>query len=922
MLDRVPYGPVGIALEGPAGIGKTTLWREAVISARKRGYRVLTAVPTEPDSDLAFAGLGDLLDGLPGEIVAALPEPQRAALSVALLIEGTPGASRDLDAAPRAVLSVLRQLSSDEPMLVAIDDEQWLDAASSRVLVFALSRMRDELIGLLVTRRTPVNGTLWSEIAHNRDPGGLSSLPIDPLDLKTLDSLLRSQLNRRIPRRVLERIHATSGGNPLYALAIARELDRENKGAGDVPVPRTLADAVAGRFANLDASERDALLVAAALPHPTVTLLHAVIPGFTLSHLDRAVAAGVIEIAGDRVRFTHPLLRSTLYSRAPAGRRREVHRLLAEAVGDEEQRAHHLARGAEAPDLEIAARIERAARGAADRGAPEIAAELLEEAARLTPAAAAQARRSRLVEAAERHIVGGDIDRARELLQALLPELSPGPFRARVLLQLLQVGNEEWDWDALVPLLASALAEAGDDDRLRFEVEANAVGLCSNRGEFAEMLKHSRAALEFASSAGDPGLIALATGQVAVAACFNGQPIDHDALAAAAELTDSAPAGTYYGPAGARAQILFWSDDYERARPALEQMVVRARQRGETMDMGALLFELGLLELHAGNLDPGEQHHAAAAEAIAERGDEVLDLWLISGEAMFAAARGEFEAARRAAERGNQIAERMHDPLIGGFPIEVLGWLELWTGDPAKAHELVHERRESLTANGFGMIGSLSLPLWSCDIEALIGCGRYEEAGQVVDDLLMRSHAVENPNGIAIAERCRGLLLAAHGDVPEALTAMDSALAAHARRTLSPELARTLLEKGALLRRAKQKRAAKQTLEQAVARFDEMGARMWSERTRDELSRIGLRRASAGPGLTPTQTRVAQLVAAGMSNREIANTLYMSTRSVESHLTKVYRELGVRSRAQLAAKFNPDPDPLQTSRETLVRRDE
>ncbi len=169
----------------------------------------------------------------------------------------------------------------------------------------------------------------------------------------------------------------------------------------------------------------------------------------------------------------------------------------------------------------------------------------------------------------------------------------------------------------------------------------------------------------------------------------------------------------------------------------------------------------------------------------------------------------------------------------------------------------------------------------------------------MLDDLLERSRAAGNPHAVAIAEHCRGLLLAAQTEIPGAIDAMAAALAAHACRTLRPELARTLLEKGALQRRAKQKSAAKQTLEQALAIFEETGREMWADRARDELSRIGLRRARPGEGLTPAQTRVAELARDGLSNREIANTLYLSTRSVESHLTKVYRELGVRSRAQL-----------------------
>jgi DNA-binding NarL/FixJ family response regulator len=238
----------------------------------------------------------------------------------------------------------------------------------------------------------------------------------------------------------------------------------------------------------------------------------------------------------------------------------------------------------------------------------------------------------------------------------------------------------------------------------------------------------------------------------------------------------------------------------------------------------------------------------------------------------------------------------------------VLASIALWTGEPAEAHELLHAVREPFTAKGFGFVGSLSLPLWSWDAEALTACGRLDEAQEIIGDLLQRSRTAENPNGIAIAERCRGLLLAARGEIPGAIEAMDAALASHAQRTLRPELARTLLEKGALQRRAKQKNAAKRSLESALEMFSAIGAPMWEERTRDQLARIGLRRPVVTEGLTPAQQRVAELVAAGMSNREIAATLYMSTRSVESHLTKTYRELGIRSRSQLATALAATED--------------
>ena len=899
MLDRVPLGPSGIALEGAPGIGKTTLWRGGVASARRRRYRVIATAPAEPDAGLAFAGLGDLFEGVPDDILGGLADPQHRALSVALLAEGDEDVSPDPQALPRAVLGVLRALAAEASLLIAIDDEQWLDRASARVLAFALARLREEPVGVLLARRPDSGGLLSDELARGFGANGLPTTTVGPLDASSIQDLVGSGNGHTIPPALMQRIHELSEGNPLYALAITRELQARGYRGRDVPIPRTLEDAIARRWQHLDERARDPLLVVAALSRPTIALIHAVLSDFTLGDLDGAVSAGVVEIAGDRVGFTHPLLAFTVYSRAPAARRREIHRVIAKVIDDEEQRARHLALGAEAPDRRIAAAIEDAARSAARRGAPDIAADLLDEAARLTPAGDVEARRSRLVDAGEMYGMAGDATRARELLEPLLPELPHGAVRARVLFLLALYCAT--DWDVAAARFDEALVEAGEDDRLHAQIDLALAGFSPNRGEFAAMLTHSRAALERAQSAGDPGLIAAATAAHASAAFFNGRAIDREALLEAVRIGDSAPTSSRGSgsPAGELALILFYSDQLDEGRPALERLLQRATDRGEQIDADALRVELAVLEMYAGNLEVAERHHAAAASAAADHGEEWLDLWATSAEAMLAAARGDLDQARTAAHRAIELADRIHDPLIRMLPVEVLASVELWTGNPANAHELLHPLRESFTAKGFGFIGSHSLKLWSCDIEALIACGRLEEAGRVLDDLHERSRAADNPNAIAIAERCRGLLLAADGDVLGAIKAMDAALAAHARRTLRPELARTLLEKGALQRRAKQKSVAKQTLEQALAIFGETGAQMWADRARDELNRIGLRRARAGEGLTPAQTRVAELVAEGLSNREIATTLYMSTRSVESHLTKVYRELGVRSRAQL-----------------------
>ena len=902
LLDAAADRPIGLALEGDPGIGKTTLWRAAVQSARGRGYRVLTTAPGEPDAVLAFAGLGDLFDGPAREFAGDLPGPQRQALAAALSLEGAPEVPANSTALPRAILSLVRGLAAREPVLLAIDDEQWLDPASARVLAFALCRLHEEPVCVLLTRRIESDGALWPELARSFGSDGLKALTVAPLELETMDALLRGQLGRTIPRPMLRRVHLASGGNPLFALAIARGLDAPGARPDDIPIPRTLSEAMQRRLRSIDERAYDPLLAIAAVSQANLATLQAVLPGFRLGDLDSAVRADIVELAGERLRFTHPLLASTHYANAPAARRRELHRVLADVLDDEEERARHLALSAEAPDRQIALALEQAADIASARGATESAALLLEDAARLTPIDAVEARWSRTIAAAERHYTGGNAARARDLLEALLPELPKGPIRARALAELAPTRTD--DGALAESLLMDALAEAGDHHRLRAWIEWKLTGVSSNRVKFGTMLERARSAIEAAERTGDPGILAQALAEREVAACLTGQVIDFDVLRRAIELEDPSQATTYDSPSGMLAELLWWSDDRRGRTPA-------SRKRGGAgpgarggYDYAALLHQLAMLEWYAGNREVAEQYCATVSAAIRDQGEHSLDLWLAWGDALFAAGRGDLEQARTLARDAIELADRIDDPLVASHPTMVLATVELWTGFPAAAHELLSPVRESFLASGFGLMGSLVLGLWWCDIEALIALGRPEEAESVLDDLRSRARVAENPNAIAIAERCRGLLLAARGRVPEAISALEAALVEHARRPLGPEIARTLLELGTLQRRAKQKNAAKQTLERALATFEAMGAQMWVDRTRDELSRIGLRRPTVSEGLTPAQTRVAALVVDGLSNREIASTLYMSPRSVEAHLTKIYREYGVRSRAQLVATLS------------------
>jgi DNA-binding CsgD family transcriptional regulator len=896
-LAALPGGGVVIALEGSPGVGKTTLWQQAIGQARRLRFGVRATSPGEPDAGLAFAGLGDLLDCLPEQILEGLPEPQRRAVSLALVVDGDTGVAPDQRALLRGALGTLRSVAATTPLLIAIDDEQWLDSPTARVLGFALPRLRDAPIGVVMTRRPATDGALWAVLAGDGGGDRVLRQTIEPLDLAAVDALLANRLGHRLPRSLVRRIHAGSGGNPLYALAIAQELQNRPDRGGDLPIPRTLADAISRRLDGVGERAHEPLLAVAASSRATLALIDAVTEGFTLSDLDAAVAAEVIEIAGDQVRFTHPLLASTHYATTSASQRRAMHRRLGEVIADPQQRARHLALGAEAPSGLIASAIEQGAAVAAGRGAPEIAAELLEEAARLTPADAAEVRLARLIHAAELHETGGCAPRSRDLLQAVIPELGSGPLRARALISL--AGSAE-DYDAADALMVNALADVQDHPDLQTQILLQRSAIASNRGEFTAMSAYAEAALVAAQRAGAQGLLARALASAAIARFFSGQRVDQDALRRAVELEDPDGSPCRESPSGCCALIQFWSDDYASGVPALERVINRGREHGEQYEVGALLFELGLLEWFAGNVEVAERHHAASRDAIGDQDLVTGDLWLSCGQAMFATRRGDLQNARQSANEAVGLAHEANDVLLESFPLMVLAAIELRTGSPEQAHERLSHLREGFIAKGFGFLGALTLDMWATDIEALIALDRLDDAQRVADDLATRAEIVGNPNAAAVGERCQGLLLAARGDFASALARMQAALDAHRQRLLRPELARTLLERGTIQRRAKQKNAAKQSLDQALAIFEEIGASIWAARARDELRRVGLKRKSQ-EGLTPAQARVVELVCAGMSNRQIAGTLYMSPRSVESHLTKAYREFGVKSRAQLVA---------------------
>jgi predicted ATPase len=440
-LDEIADGPARLVFSGEAGIGKTVLWQAGVEEARGRFRRVLTCRGMEAEASLSYAGLSDLLGDVLEEAAPSLAAPRRRALEVALLLVEPGEESVDAHAVGLAVRDVLEVLARGTPVLVALDDVQWLDPASAGVLEVAFRRLSREPIGVLATVRRADGVPIPFGFDESLPEQRLTVLQVGPLSLGALRRLLSDRLDMHLTRSEIGRVQQASGGNPFFALELGRELVRlqARPGVGQsLRIPAGLKEAVGGRLAQLPEETLDTLLVAAALARPTVEMVAAA-HGDTervRAAISAAVADEIVELDDTRVRFTHPLLASICYERAPVWKRREVHKALASAVTDVEERARHLTRGAEGPDAAVALELDRAAEHAGARGATASAAELYELAVRLTPNERTESRR-RTLNAARYHRLAGDLERSAALLWELLSEAPPGVERADALYELL-----------------------------------------------------------------------------------------------------------------------------------------------------------------------------------------------------------------------------------------------------------------------------------------------------------------------------------------------------------------------------------------------------------------------------------------------------------------------------------------------------
>lgn len=897
-IGETASGSGALVLAGEAGIGKSTLWSAGVEHARAQARRVLTSRPTEAERELGHVGLGDLLEGHIDDVLPALTTPRRHALEVALLREDASGDRIDRRTLAVAVRDVLRLLSERGPTLIAIDDVQWLDPSSSHALSFALRRLETSPVFVLLARRLD-RDSRESELERAFAPERVRLLPVGPLSVGALHRFLRSRLAGPYPRQTLLRIHERSGGNPFFALEIARALPADLDPLQPLPIPETLEELVVARLSALPRPVRGALALAAAAGTASESLLARA--GVPPDALAAAARARVIERDGGTIRFAHPLLASVLYGDLGEDRR-HVHERLAEIVEDPVLRARHRAHATDGPDEEVARLVDGAAELATDRGASALAAELAEQALRLTPEDRRDGRRRRALVAARAHLAAGEWTRARKIATDLLGETSRGPLRAEALLLLAEFEHD----DLAVPVLEEALCDAAPDLRLEALIQIRLGWAQRFRNGFGVARNATRAALELADRLDDDVLRFEALVNLNMLGNVVGDPETDEYIARARAVASASGDASLLRVANLLDSGAFMRSDLGAQRANLEEAYHEWQERDELFTAD-VLWELSWVEFWGGRWELAADHAARAREISSQYGVEKNQGYIPI--AWIAAHRGELRLAEEEAERALRLCDQQigfHPPLLEAVP----GFVALARGDAATAVVYLGEADRQARALGWRAPGARP---WTPDyVEALLQLGEIDHAVSIVDrwesDVvrLGRSESDATRLGSARARilahvtRCRGLVAAAQGSVDEAALLLERAAAQHKDVGDSFGHARAQLALGIVLRRARQKRIAREAITAALAAFEDLGARSWLEKARNELGQIGGR--TRHPGLTAAEHRVAALVAEGRTNQEVAAALFLTERTVANHLTHVYAKLGVRSRTELARK--------------------
>jgi DNA-binding CsgD family transcriptional regulator len=889
VLDRLLEAARGghgsvLAVYGDPGVGKTALLEYAAAAAPD--FRAARTVGVEGEMELAFAALQQLCSPTL-HVMERLPDPQREAFEVALGLSA--GRAPNTFLVGLAVLNLLSEASEEQPLLCVIDDAQWLDRASARVLAFVARRLLAERIAMVFAAREQIDSL-----------AGIAELQVEPLGHRDARALLDSILPGRLDERVLERIVVETRGNPLAILELPRGLTPAQLAGGfglptALPLSTGIEQSFRRRLVRLPRDVRQLLLLAAAEPlgDPALLWRAAKQLGIAETAAQAAELEGLLRLDG-AVTFRHPLVRSAVYGAAEPNERRKVHRALADATDreiDPDRRAWHRAQAAATPDEEVAAELERSAARAQARGGFAAAAAFLERATALTPE---ESRRSgRALAAAQAKLQAGALDDALRLVataeSGVLSELEQATAEL-LRAQLSFVSTRGGEAGPLLLEAAERLREI--DPELARETYLEALTAAIFAGPLAgpgasssEVAQAAKAAPPARKPRGLDhlldGLVALLTATYAAAVPI----LRKTQLAFGAGMSQNEQLRWMWG--GTVSAMLLWDDErWERLSDRHLQLV---RETGALGDLQIALSHRGQMHVFAGELASAASLHDAIEEATQLTGSPLAPYHGLGMVAM----RGREAEARRFIDKARaEVIERGE-----GAGLEFMDWAD------AVLYNGLGRYAEALAASSRVLDRAQLVPVnWAMPelVEAAARAGARELAAETDRRLTERSRASGTDWALGIAARSHALVVEdgrADGLYAEAIERLT-------RTRVAVDLARAHLLYGEWLRRQSRRMDARKELRIAYEMFTDFGMEAFGERARVELEATGeharKRTVETLGDLTPQESQISRLAAQGHTNKEIAAQLFISPSTVEYHLRKVFRKLGVKTRTQLA----------------------
>jgi DNA-binding CsgD family transcriptional regulator len=930
-----------VVLTGSSGIGKTAIVDALGAAAARRGERVLRVAGAETERWISFAGLADLLSQMPEEFVADLPEPQRAAVNSVLLRGRSSGAGSRVRLARRlAWHALLERCAGASPVLILIDDAQWLDAASADVIAFAARRTTGRRIRAVVAERWPDRDDEF-KIEHGPDdddtdvgadlesshwrvtlprggrPHRAASLapppvteivvpPLEPADLAELLDLYA------LPARAAGKLHADSGGNPYLALALGGAFaDRTSAVWRPAPLPQRIHALLQDRVGALPVEVRETLLVAALATRPTVELLLRAGRAEADHDIRLAAAAGLLVTDGSVVRFTPPAVATVVAESATASHRSGVHTGLSIVVTDAVERARHRALAAADPDAEVARSIVTAAENARRRGARGLAAELYLLGAERTPPELDAERIEWLVAAAELGAAASRPEIVNRAAEAVIEADSLPAHRVRVRIALIDLSGQ-----ALAEMdetFAAAMADADGDPALMAPLYFRLAWQAMIEGHPMRGEAEADKAVCLAHSVGDTTTEAMSLAIKAQVARVLGRRDYLTALDEALALPQPELDGwLHLTPRYQAARFALFDDRLEEARADLFRMLALV-ERGEGEELVGVLRSLSEVSASSGRCRDALDFAGRAIRVAQEAGLSPGPVWYVGAVAELAG--GTLARASAYAERGCRASEQEQDSIHLGRNLHALGQVLLRSGDARSGVDTLRRIRAQEQAQG---IADPTMVRWHADLASgLVAIGELDEAEQTI---LSAREAIENRthhSGVtARLDRAEALLHAERGEAEIVTNLLNNAVRIFDQLGQPIERGHTLLVLSQVERRRRRYAAARAAATEALAALTRVGATPWIEQAVRTLAWVdgtsldapAVTREPSGAlaSLTATEARIATMVREGASNREIATRMFLSVKTVEATLTRIYRKLGVRSRTQLSSRLGTD----------------